>query len=79
MKEVQIGGRQPEIVAMRWEIIDKMYQEGYKTADIACLVGLRASTCRDYLVGKVHASRSVHVRDVLLDGVGKVRREDIEW
>ena len=79
LKEVQMGGRQPEIVAMRWEVISTMTREGYKTGDIASLVGLCESTCRDYFLGRVHASRDVHVRNALLDGVKKVqwrRKED---
>lgn len=69
---VQTGGRKPEVVAMRWEVISTMYDEGYKVETIAPLVGLSVRTCTNYLEGKVQASRGVVVRDVMLDGVKKV-------
>ena len=77
LEEVQAGGRNPELVATRWEIISTMRREGYRVVDIAPLVGLKVRTCRDYLRGKVHASRDVQVRDVILDSeLKKVRRSD---
>ena len=67
------------MVAMRWEVISTMTKEGYSVETIAPLVGLSVRTCTNYLEGKVHASRDVAVKDVMLEEVKKVRREDCDW